>query len=250
MSEDKKENEEENEEEKKEEYRSLTTRDILGSSSSKKGLALLALAVLCAFVSIHQEVDTSHDRGVLNGDGDESPETIKLEQKRSILNSTLQLKFNSSSGSSTTITISDFKATYNRSLEVEEGVEKEFDLRPEHYWLKYNLTRNETLSYHQKTVYSHSPYRILTIPAFILTVAGIVIFYKGKYSIKKEKQLERAGKEEREKMEKKDEEKGGSAASKGGEKEKSKEPRKQFMGVDWGDIDEGEEISRKDEEKR
>lgn len=248
MSEDEEEN---GEEEKKEEYRSVTTREILGSKGSKIGLALLGIAVLCAFLSINQEIATSHDRGVLEGNED-GRELMKLEQKRSTINSTLELKFNSSnspSESSIKIIISDFEGTYNRSIEVENGTKEEFDLEQDDYWLKYNLTDNQTLSYHQKLVYTHSPYRFLAIPAFILTIVGVVMFYQGKHSIKKEKELEREGRKEREKMK----EKGGEEKVPGPSEEKKeevKEPKQQFMGVDWGDIEEGEEIDRKDEEKR
>lgn len=243
MSEEKEEN---GEKDNKEDYRSVTTRDVLGSKSSKQGLLLLGLAVLCAFISIHQEIDTTNEEGVLKGAG-----VMKLEQKRSPIESTLELKLNSSDNSNPgpNITISDFELTYNRSLKVEDGELKEFNLTSDDYWLSYNLTGNNTLYYNQKVVYSHSPYRFLTVPAFILTIVGVVIFYRGKFTVKKEKELEKEGERERMKKEGEEEDKGTGKGDKETKKEKEqpKEPRKQFMGVDWGDIDEGEEIDREDE---
>lgn len=245
MSEEKEENGEKDE---KEEHRSVTTRDVLGSKSSKQGLLLLGLAVLCAFVSIHQEIDTTNDDGVLKGTG-----VMKLEQKRSPIESTLELKLNSSGASNPepNITISDFESTYDRSLNVEDGELKEFNLTSDDYWLSYNLTENNTLYYNQKVVYSHSPYRFLTIPAFILSIVGVVMFYSGKVTVKKEKELEREGEKERERMMKegKEKDKGKERGDKETKKEKEqpKESRKKFMGVDWGEIDEGEEINREDE---
>lgn len=241
MSEDKKDEEEDKEDQK--EYRSVSTRDVLGNRSSKVGLLLLGLAVLCAFLSIYSDVETYHGEEVLNGEGKK-----KLEQRSNVINSSIRLKYTPSENSSSSVTVTVLDYENNESWEYEaNGSERTYDLDPEAYWLRYNRSEGE-LFYHQKIVYSAHPFRILTIPAFIMTVIGIVMFYRGKYSTKKEKELEREGREEREKMQEQEEgEKGGAGPEEGGGG-KPKEPRKQFMGVDWGDMDEGEEIERKDEE--
>lgn len=241
MSEDKKDEEEDQENQK--EYRSVSTREVLGNRSSKVGLLLLGLAVLCAFLSIYSDVKTYHGEEVLNSKGKK-----KLEQRSNVINSSIRLKYTSPDNSSKSVTVTVLDFENNETWEFEaNGSKRTYDLDPDAYWLRYNQSEGE-LFYHQKIVYSGHPFRILTIPAFIMTVVGIVMFYRGKYSTKKEKELEREGREEREKMQEQAEDKreGTGPEERGGGK--TKEPRKQFMGVDWGDMDEGEEIERRDEE--
>ncbi len=187
------------------------------------GLAILLVALILAFTSIHVvEAKYESQEKMLEGD-----DAKLLESRYNPLNSTIDMEFNPVN--------EDFRGdvlvTLNYTDEDQEDIpvrvgsgEKktvEFDEDPDIIVSHFNSSWGN-LTFTHTIFYERQPYSLLSVPAFLLTIIGLVVVYNGKYKMKVERKME----EEHEKKLKQEKDESEGSSSK---------PR--FMGVDWGKKD-------------
>ncbi len=186
------------------------------------GLGILFIAIILAFSAIHVvEATYEGEDKVLEGQ-----DSKVLESRYQALNSSIEMEFQPENNDDTTgheyviVTIiypneeqENISVRYDESRTVEIGTNANI--------IVSDFDREEgNLTFNQKIVYERQPYSLLSIPAFLLTIVGLVVVYNGKYKMR----VERKMKEQEKKLEEKDEQEGSS-------------PEPKFMGVDWGKKD-------------
>ena len=157
----------------------------------KLGLLFLALALVFAFLSISQEIETSVDEGELNYSGKDYP--YPLERKYNERNADLYLEYNVDNESDNktryamihfgNIDGDEFQEEFSRSIKENNNLTIDLDERDE--FIKYiwaNFTAGN-IEYSLEVTYLVQPYSLLTFPAMIFTLAGVVFSMKGKSAI-------------------------------------------------------------------
>ncbi|MGM0511035.1 MAG: hypothetical protein ACQESD_07970 [Thermoplasmatota archaeon] len=157
----------------------------------KFGVMFLLIAVLLAFVSIHSEAKTYQSSyRTLEGRNPDDPLSgwESLEIKNSVINSTLFLEYTpdgENSSEEVEVEITDFTVDENRTITLDGDEPETVSLDDNAYWIvpKYNESEGN-VTYRQEIVYTIQPFSILTIPAFVLTIFGIIITYSGQAEFK------------------------------------------------------------------
>lgn len=203
--------------------RSLNLKGLMKNYHLKLGLLLLGIALLLAFASINRQEETYRgDTMVLEG-RDVENHTLglqRLESKREAVESEITLNYTNDGPESkddVNVTFSDYEFERNRTINIDKNNTKTIELKDDSYWIKSNFNATEgDVKYNQRLVYTTNPYGLLAIPAFVLTIVGMVLTYKGKYDVKAEMELEEKSKKQKDTTEDEGEE------------------GRDFMGIDWG----------------
>ncbi len=191
-------------------------RDYLQDRHLKIGVILIVIALLLAIVSITRNVKTYDETENLP-----EGEFIQLRAKGTIMDSSVRL-FNGSGqslrGYNVTLYNSDFDTLKyidvnftTRNITIFEKPSNEINRSdmnsssPEIVLdisniyggiLRLNdLDGQGEVQYSYELVYSVQPYRLLSIPAFILTMVGVVSFLRGKFETKMKTEKEEKGRE-------------------------------------------------------
>ena len=184
---------------------------IASNRDIKIGLIFLALALVFAFASITQEIQTSIDKEEIRYDGKEN--WYPLDRKYEERTAELYLEYNATDDVNKSATIyfgrsekakePDIKFT--ESLNPNES--KTLNLKDNYdfvnsIWVNFpenSSTRSGTIDIKLKVTYLTQPYSLLTFPAMGFTLAGVVFSLKGKSAvlagIGKEKKEEKMMKE-------------------------------------------------------
>jgi len=189
------------------------------------GLVILFVAIILAFSAIHVvEAEFESEDRVLEGKGQEDYKI--LESRYQALNSSIEMEFHPENQDDTTggqyvIVTVIYADDEQENISVGYDEVKTIELDDNANIILSDFDSEEgNLTFKQTIVYERQPYSLLSIPAFLLTIVGLVVVYNGKYRMKVDKQMK-----EKEKVV--DENDDG--------KESSPEPK--FMGVDWGKKD-------------
>lgn len=185
------------------------------------GLLIMVVAVTLAFASIHRVNDrfVGEERTLEGG-----VESHFLETRYWIINSTLDMEFQPENdenieNGNITVTLLDTNSEKVQNITLNDQLTKTVEIDDDAHMIISNFERSQgNLTYTQTIVFERQPYGLLSVPAFILTIVGLVVTYSGKHQMRVEQKL----KEEKKKLMRKKE-----------SDETSQEP--QFMGVDWGE---------------
>jgi len=240
---------------------------ILSDSDIQKAIAFFSIALILAFAAVTTTIETDQLRDEISADDGDRDFTTEFESIYypiflDLRNSTLDfIAKETNTNFSLEILDSDFEHLWSRSYTLEEG-EKESEYLPDldgidqenpPNYLNFNVTEGN-LSYTYTVSYSRSPYGLLSLPAALFTLLGMVFGFRGKGVILgeiKRKQMRKKEKERREEREKKNEkednEDGGYSREviyEGEKREKSDQQRKKgdashidFMGLPEEDKD-------------
>jgi len=153
------------------------------------GLLLMVTAIILAFASIQRqtEVFEGEEKKLTAGGAD------MLETRFQQANSSIEMEFHPddndedvNQNQTVVIQNNDFEVLKNITLPF-NGT-KEIELDNQAKWIRLN-TQQGNLTYQQRITYRTQPYGLLSIPAFILTITGLVVTYQGKYQMKVEKKM-------------------------------------------------------------
>ncbi|MBS3816024.1 MAG: hypothetical protein KGY76_00485 [Candidatus Thermoplasmatota archaeon] len=196
--------------EKDEDDRGILIR-IISNKDIQKGFGLFAIALILAFTSVTTTIETDvKDEEV--GPEEESFERIHYP-RYTVRNATLELDFEPD-GDSTTHSEAEIKvlnASYDDIWETtwNQNFSRTIDMTDldgTPYYLSFNVT-NGTLTYSYSVTYPNKPYSILSLPAIVFTLVGMVYAFKGRGVILGEIKMKRMEEERKKQMEKRKEEK-------------------------------------------
>lgn len=180
-------------------------------------VALFAIALILAFAAVTTTTETERLRDILETEDDEpefTREEIYYPGLLDVSNATLEFI---AEGGDTNFTVellnSDFDPLWSNTYELEEGEgvnESVPDLHgidsedpPEH--LEISNVTGGNLIYTYTVSYSRSPYGLLSIPAMIITLIGMVFGFRGHTvilgEIKRKKMLEKEKEKKEERAE-------------------------------------------------
>jgi len=170
----------------------------LANNKVKIGVLVLLLAVLLAFAAIHSEARTyeSSNRTLEGKDPADPPSSWEsLELKNNVVNSTLFLEYDpvgNNGSEEVEIKVTDFTVEDNRTISLDKNESKTVSLDGDAYWIVPEYNESEgNVTYRHEIVYSIQPYSLLTIPAFVLTILGIIITYSGQAEFKEKQARKR-----------------------------------------------------------
>ncbi len=193
---------------------------ILSNPDIQKGFAFFGLALILAFSAVVTTVEEDVDRDTIGPDDNGLVINIHYPRLREIDNASLEMKGDDDDESKATIKI--LNSTYDpislpqewttgdsQSMNLTEVENKSLDLRlledtPRHF--SFNVTEGN-LTYTYTVSYPSKPYAILSLPAALLTLIGMVYAFKGKGVILGEIKRRQAEKEARKKKEERGKEK-------------------------------------------
>lgn len=197
-------------------------RKLVKRSMLLAGLSMLIIALILSFVSI-QRVNERYvsEEKILDGGGDFKT----LETRYTSINSTLEMEFNPNNNEvnegNITVSLKDRDYNLEDNITVPLNETKTIQINGDEHWIVSNFNSSiGSLSYRQIIVFERQPYGILSLPAFVLTIIGIVVVYNGKHEMNVEKIL----KEQEKKRKEMDE-------------SEQDDIKPDFMGVDWGKKD-------------
>ncbi len=184
---------------------SLVVR-IISNPDIQKGFVLFALALILAFSAVITTVEDDTDKDSIEPDDQGLVKDIRYPHLRNVENSTLELRGEEETNLSLRILNTNFQPislpgtwadeTGERiNLTIAEDENRSLDLTelddiPRHF--DFNVTEGN-LTYVYYVSYATSPYGILSLPAILLTIIGMVYAFKGKGALLgeiKERQIE------------------------------------------------------------
>lgn len=155
----------------------------------KIGVLLVLIAVLLSIISITNDVGTTTNEGVLEPDDS----FYYIEWKESVINSTLDVKFvideNSTDTKTATLNVTDRDFNNLQTINISDSEKKEIEIDTQARYIFPEFSEGE-VQYTHEIVYYYQPYRLLSIPALILTIIGLVFSYKGRQEMFEEKYRE------------------------------------------------------------
>ena len=185
--------------------RSLLIR-ILSNGDIQKGLVFFIAALILAFVAVTPATSSNVIEGTRDEDGFQQNEQINYPIY-DIINATLELEITSDDGDAiieiqnqTHVALGEYRLRGGGDEETVDlmNLADETDKVPA--WL--NFTVNEgTLKYSIIFTYTGSPYGILSLPAALFTLIGMVYAFKGKGVILGEIQMKQMEEEARKQQE-------------------------------------------------
>ena len=204
------------------------TKMFKSNKKLKMGLIFLLIAVLLAFGSIGRNAVLEKDSGEIEDDGFTS-----IERKRAEVYSRLKLEYTDGNGDvETEVSLIDRNYEIFKNVTIESGENKTImltELDNTAYFVSADIQEEDSLTYSHHYKYHTQPYSLLALPAFVLTLVGIVLATSGyveyiaEYKAKKRYDME----EEKEKGKKEE----------GEHKVIYEGDSKGFMGLDWDDED-------------
>jgi len=209
---------------------------ILSSKDIQKGIAFFSIALILAFAAV---IPVTEEEFTENTIEEEAIEEIDYPGYR-VLNATLNILEGSSN-----LSIQDFEgnALLNESIAEGDSIELteiESERNPNRLVFT-DIEGNLTYSYHLE--YSRRPYGLLSLPAGLFTLVGMVFAFRGKGVILGEIKMKQMEEEEREKEEKREKgeiEEEVIFEGEDGEEKKGEADHINFMGVpDEEDEEEG-----------
>ncbi|MEF8873969.1 MAG: hypothetical protein V5A88_04775 [Candidatus Thermoplasmatota archaeon] len=186
---------------------------ILANEDIQKGIAFFSIALILAFSAIlpvpEEEVETGR---VNTTDGEPEHEKIYYPGYR-VRNATLELNISSivedhTATSRVSLLDYDFNTLYQENITSNESRSWEItekDLPRDPTWIYFE---NISLNYTYTLKHESRPYSLLSIPAIIFTLVGMVFAFKGKGIILgeiKQKQIEEEARKKREERKKESE---------------------------------------------
>lgn len=168
---------------------------IASNRDIKLGLIFLALALIFAFASITQEIETSIDKEEIRYDGKEN--WYPLDRKYEERTAEIYMEYNATDDVDESATIyfgesqnaNEPELKFSESLRPNES--KTLDLK-ENYnfvnsmWVNFpgNSSADKgTIDIRMEVTYLTQPYSLLTFPAMGFTLAGVVFSLKGKSAV-------------------------------------------------------------------
>lgn len=168
---------------------------IASNRDIKLGLIFLALALIFAFASITQEIETSVDKDELRYEGKDK--WYPLDRQYDERSAEIYIEYNASDDVSESVVVSFGESDngnapnlrFSETLQPNES--KTLDLKENHDYVNsiwVNFPENETngtgtLDFKLEVSYLTQPYSLLTFPAMGFTLAGVVFSLKGKSAI-------------------------------------------------------------------
>lgn len=152
----------------------------------KMGMLLILLAVLLSFLSITNEIGEMTEQGIIDDGG-----YYYIEWRDGAINSTMKIEYvvdhnNTIENKTATINITDENFNNLHSINVSAEVEKSIEIDNSARYITADFP-DGGIHYEQRIVFNYQPYRLLSIPALLMTMIGIVLFYKGKQKLMQEK---------------------------------------------------------------
>ncbi|MFO7991872.1 MAG: hypothetical protein R6U61_06235 [Thermoplasmata archaeon] len=158
------------------------------------GIVLILLAVLLSFISITNDIIHSTEEGVIKDGG-----YYFLDYRDEAVNSTMNIEYvvnqnnthnNTIENKTAAVNITDEHFNTLHTLNMSADEKKSIDIDNNARYITANFSEGE-IHYEHKIVFPYQPYRLLSIPALLMTMMGIVLFYKGKQRLLHEKFGER-----------------------------------------------------------
>ncbi len=148
---------------------------LTGNRKMVFGIISLALAFLLALTAVYMQTSTYSKEGVLSSDKSKMIEKPSINSQGEIhLNHT---RVASDSESVEVVLLGGDKQVLNSvSLDPGQSVILEINSETDYFRKGTDLGK---ISYKYSITYSYQPYRVLSIPAAILTVIGVVSIYRG-----------------------------------------------------------------------
>lgn len=148
---------------------------LTGNRKMVFGIISLALAFLLALTAVYMQTSTYSNEGVLSSD------KSKMIEKPSI-NSQGEIHLNhtrvASDSESVVIVLLDGDKQVLNSVSLGSGQSATLEINSETDYFRKSSDFSK-VNYKYSITYSYQPYRVLSIPAAILTVIGIVSVYRG-----------------------------------------------------------------------
>jgi len=178
--------------------RGLLTK-ILSNKDIQKGIAFFSVALILAFAAVIPVTEEEFTENTIQEDGD--VEQINFPGYR-VLNATLNIL-----QGSTNLVIQDFEGNelLNESVSAGDSLElTEIDSRRDPNLLVFTNIRGN-LTYTYDLVYSRRPYGLLSLPAGLFTLIGMIFAFKGRGFIQGEIERKRMEEEEKKKQDEREE---------------------------------------------
>lgn len=168
---------------------------IASNRDIKIGLIFLAVAVVFAFASITQDIQTSIDKEEIRYDGKEN--WYPLDRKYEERTAEIYLEYNATDDVNKSATIYFGRSENANEPETRDSVNlkpnesKTLNLKDNHdfvnsMWVNFpenSSTESGTIDIKLKVTYLTQPYSLLTFPAMVFTLAGVVFSLKGKSAV-------------------------------------------------------------------
>jgi len=186
--------------------RSLLIR-ILSNGDIQKGMVFFVAALILAFVAVTPATSTNVTEGTREEDGFQENERINYPVY-DIINATLELEIISDSGSANVqiqnetreYVLDEFSLSGGGDQEIIDLVSLADETEQTPAWLNFTVDEG-TLQYSVIFTYTGSPYGILSLPAALFTLIGMVYAFKGKGVILGEIQMKQMEEEARKQQE-------------------------------------------------
>jgi len=181
--------------------RSLLIR-ILSNGDIQKGIVFFVAALILAFVAVTPATSTNVTEGTREEDGFQENEQITYPVY-DIINATLELEIISDSGSAnvqieneTHVALNEYSLIGGGDQEIIDLVNLADETEQTPAWLNFTVEEG-ILQFSLIFTYTGSPYGILSLPAALFTLIGMVYAFKGKGVILGEIQMKKMEEEAR-----------------------------------------------------
>ncbi len=181
--------------------RSLLIR-ILSNGDIQKGMVFFVAALILAFVAVTPATSTNVTEGTREEDGFQENERINYPVY-DIINATLELEIISDSGSAnvqieneTHVALNEYSLIGGGDQEIIDLVNLADETEQTPAWLNFTVEEG-ILQFSLIFTYTGSPYGILSLPAALFTLIGMVYAFKGKGVILGEIQMKKMEEEAR-----------------------------------------------------
>ncbi|MEF8797904.1 MAG: hypothetical protein V5A79_00605 [Candidatus Bipolaricaulota bacterium] len=147
---------------------------LIGNRKIVFGIISLFLALVLAFFAIHRRVATYSEKGLVEPGG-----TVGINRRNPNDEGKLSLKFARKDDPNLTEAVMlDYERNILETFTLKPGRDKELNIDSEVSYFK--LARDgSTLTYSYVFQYTYQPFRLLSLPAALFTLFGVIAVYRG-----------------------------------------------------------------------